>query len=409
MTKKPSYRFAGYIEPWVEKKLGVVAEFTKGKGYSKGDLEISGVPIILYGRLYTNYQTIIDDIDTYVTMKENSVLSEGNEIIVPSSGESSEEISRASVVSKSGVILGGDLNIIKLNATFSSVFVAITLSNGAQQKELSKRAQGKSVVHLHNSDLKEVNLSFPSLHEQTAIGSFFQDIDQLISLQQRKLEVLKEQKKTYLKLLFPAKGQTKPALRFAGFEDDWKEVKLGEVTERITRKNKYLESTLPLTISAQYGLIDQETFFNKKVASKDVSGYYLLKRGEFAYNKSYSSEYPWGAVKRLDNYEKGVLSPLYIVFKPKFIDSDFLAVYYAGSNWHKEVSMRASEGARNHGLLNISPQDFFDTELIVPISSAEQEAIGSFFQDLDKAIAKQEEKVNQLKESKQTLLRKMFI
>ena len=118
-------------------------------------------------------------------MKSHSVLSEGNEIIVPSSGESSEEISRASVVAKKGVILGGDLNIIRLTKKFSSVFVAITLSNGSQQKELSKRAQGKSVVHLHNSDLKEVNLFFPTLPEQAAIGSFFQELDQLITLQQR--------------------------------------------------------------------------------------------------------------------------------------------------------------------------------------------------------------------------------
>ena len=189
--RRPSIRFKSYTEPWEQRKLGEVAEFTKGRGYSKGDIESSGVPIILYGRLYTDYQTIIGDVDTYVTMKNHSVLSEGNEIIVPSSGESSEEISRASVVAKKGVILGGDLNIIRLTKKFSSVFVAITLSNGSQQKELSKRAQGKSVVHLHNSDLKEVNLFFPTLPEQRAIGSFFQELNQLITLQQRELELMR--------------------------------------------------------------------------------------------------------------------------------------------------------------------------------------------------------------------------
>ena len=200
--RRLSIRFKGYTEPWEQRKLGEVADFTKGKGYSKGDIEMSGTPIILYGRLYTNYGTIIDNVDTYVTMKEHSVLSEGNEIIVPSSGESSEEISRASVVAKKGVILGGDLNIIRLNSKFSSVFVAITLSNGSQQKELSKRAQGKSVVHLHNSDLKEVNLFYPTLPEQIAIGSFFQELDQLITLQQRELEILKTMKSTLLKAMF---------------------------------------------------------------------------------------------------------------------------------------------------------------------------------------------------------------
>ena len=199
-----------------------------------------------------------------------------------------------------------------------------------------------------------------------------------------------------------------PSYRFAGYTESWVEKKLGEIVERITRKNKNLESDLPLTISAQYGLIDQETFFNKKVASKDVSGYYLLKKGEFAYNKSYSSDYPWGAVKRLDNYEMGVLSTLYIVFRPNSIDSDFLAVYYDSPKWYKEVSMRAAEGARNHGLLNISPQDFFDTELIFPVNQSEQIAIGSFFQDIDKLISLQQRKLEVLKEQKKTYLKLLF-
>ena len=199
-----------------------------------------------------------------------------------------------------------------------------------------------------------------------------------------------------------------PSYRFAGYTELWVEKKLGEIVERITRKNKNLESDLPLTISAQYGLIDQETFFNKKVASKDVSGYYLLKKGEFAYNKSYSSDYPWGVVKRLDNYEMGVLSTLYIVFRPNSIDSDFLAVYYDSPKWYKEVSMRAAEGARNHGLLNISPQDFFDTELIFPVNQSEQTAIGSFFQDIDQLISLQQRKLEVLKEQKKTYLKLLF-
>lgn len=200
----------------------------------------------------------------------------------------------------------------------------------------------------------------------------------------------------------------KPSYRFADYTEPWVDKKLGELVERVTRKNKNLESDLPLTISAQYGLIDQETFFNKKVASKDVSGYYLLKKGEFAYNKSYSSDYPWGAVKRLDNYEMGVLSTLYIVFRPNSIDSDFLAVYYDSPKWYKEVSMRAAEGARNHGLLNISPQDFFDTELIFPVNQSEQTAIGCFFQDIDQLIILQQRKLEVLKEQKKTYLKLLF-
>lgn len=401
MTKQPSYRFVRYTEAWEQRKLGEVAQYRNGKAH-ENCIDENGKYIVVNSKFIST-----DGEVKKFSNKKNEALFENEIAFVLSDVPNGRAIARTFWVEKNDKYTLNQriAGITPIGETFP-YFLYILMNRHPYFLAFD---DGAKQTNLSVSDVMGFEAYYPKYSEQQKIGAYFRNLDHLITLQQRKLEVLKEQKKTYLKLLFPTKGQTKPALRFAGFEDDWKEVKLGEVTERITRKNKHLESTLPLTISAQYGLIDQETFFNKKVASKDVSGYYLLKRGEFAYNKSYSSEYPWGAVKRLDNYEKGVLSPLYIVFKPKFIDSDFLAVYYASSNWHKEVSMRASEGARNHGLLNISPQDFFDTELIVPISSAEQQAIGTFFQDLDKAIAKQEEKVNQLKESKQTLLRKMFI
>ena len=164
---------------------------------------------------------------------------------------------------------------------------------------------------------------------------------------------------------------------------------MGDLTERVTRKNQDLVSELPLTISAQYGLIDQNEFFEKRVASKDVSGYYLIKNGEFAYNKSTSSDAPWGAIKRLDRYENGVLSTLYIVFAIKDnvpIDSDFLVSYYSTNLWHKGIHEIAAEGARNHGLLNIAPSDFFGTKLMVPQDIEEQRKIGKYFAQLDTLI-----------------------
>ncbi|HZJ77256.1 MAG TPA: restriction endonuclease subunit S [Clostridia bacterium] len=188
----------------------------------------------------------------------------------------------------------------------------------------------------------------------------------------------------------------------------WVQRKLGEVAERVVRKNKNLESLLPLTISAQYGLIAQNEFFDKQIASRDVSGYFLVKKGEFAYNKSYSNGYPWGAVKRLDGYEMGVLSTLYIVFEPTDIDSEFLVQYYETSNWHTEVAIRAAEGARNHGLLNISPSDFFDTDLLIPTITEEQTAIGSFFRTLDDTITLHKRKLDGLKELKSGYLQVMF-
>ncbi|WP_370854676.1 restriction endonuclease subunit S [Megasphaera sp.] len=202
-----------------------------------------------------------------------------------------------------------------------------------------------------------------------------------------------------------------PTIRFRGFTDDWEQRKLGEIVDRVTRKNKNLEATRPLTISAQYGLIDQSEFFDKRVASKDISGYYLIKNGEFAYNKSTSTDAPWGAIKRLDLYKNGVLSTLYIVFSihnSQMVDSNYLASYYETHFWHKEIHAIAAEGARNHGLLNITPDDFFSTSLLLPRSSEEQKKIGFFAHKLDHLIILHQRKLNQLKTLKKYFLQNMF-
>ena len=172
-----------------------------------------------------------------------------------------------------------------------------------------------------------------------------------------------------------------------------------------------MESQTPLTISAEYGLIDQNKFFGKRIAAKDLSNYYLIQKGEFAYNKSTSNDAPWGAIKRLDCYNNGALSTLYIVFKikdNKSCYSDFLVTYYGTSLWHKGVKEIATEGARNHGLLNISPSDFFRTKLVIPQDFEEQRKIGAFFTQLDNTITLQQRKLNSLQKLKKGILQKMF-
>jgi len=200
--KVPELRFAGFDEEWEQHKLGDLANFSKGKGYTKNDLIEKGSPIILYGRLYTSYETIIKEVDTFVDVKDKSMFSEGNEVVVPASGETAEDISRASVIGKEGIILSGDLNIIKPKEEINSVFLALTISNGPQQKEMTKRAQGKSVVHLHNSDLKQVELIYPSSEEQKKIGVFFEQFDDNISFHQNKINQLKSLKVLSLKKMF---------------------------------------------------------------------------------------------------------------------------------------------------------------------------------------------------------------
>ena len=203
-----------------------------------------------------------------------------------------------------------------------------------------------------------------------------------------------------------------PRCFLGSFDFSWEQRKLGELVDRVVRKNTNNESTLPLTISAQYGLVDQITYFNNRVASRDVSNYYLVLNGEFAYNKSTSDGYPFGAVKRLDLYEKGVLSTLYIVFAPKKeqqIDSDYLTVFFDTDRWHKGVAERAAEGARNHGLLNISAEDFFDIDLSVPKDIVEQKQIGAFIRQLDNLITLHQRKCANLCSPSQVVFSLLFV
>jgi type I restriction enzyme S subunit len=201
--KVPEIRFAGFTGDWEQRKLGDMVTFSKGTGYSKSDLQGEGTPIILYGRLYTKYETVISDIDTFAEEKPNSVLSKGREVIVPASGETAEDISVASVVEKEGVLLGGDLNIITPPENLDSAFLALSISNGKPHNDMAKMAQGKSVVHLHNSDLAKIDLPYPSYKEQCKISSHFTKIDNLITLHQRKSDSLKEIKKFMLQNMFP--------------------------------------------------------------------------------------------------------------------------------------------------------------------------------------------------------------
>lgn len=202
----------------------------------------------------------------------------------------------------------------------------------------------------------------------------------------------------------------KPEIRFNGFEGEWVTTTLGDIAVRVVSKNEDNSITLPLTISAQYGLISQTEFFNSRIAAKDVRGYYVIKKGEFAYNRSTSDFSPFGAVKRLDGYEAGVLSTLYIVFRlsSEQIQSNYLVNYFSTSNWYQHITESAAEGARNHGLLNITAEDFFKTPIKAPIRTEEQEKIASFLTTLDKLIAKLEAKLDKLRKLKQALLEKMF-
>ena len=198
----PEVRFAGFTEAWEQRKAIYLGRFSKGSGYSKADLVPNGIPIILYGQLYTNYQFAISEVNTYVLRKKNSILSKGNEVIIPASGETAEDIARASSIKKRGIILGGDLNIIEPIPSVNSEFLALSISNGYPHRILAQKAQGKSVVHIHNSDIQDVPIAYPSREEQSRIAEFFRHLDRLVTLHQRKVELLQNIKKACLEAMF---------------------------------------------------------------------------------------------------------------------------------------------------------------------------------------------------------------
>ena len=199
--------------------------------------------------------------------------------------------------------------------------------------------------------------------------------------------------------------EKRPKLRFPGFDDPWKAEKLSDFAERVTRKNTNNKTSLPLTISSKDGLVDQISYFNKTVASKDMSGYYLLKNGEYAYNKSYSVGYDFGSVKRLDRYDMGALSTLYICFALKKHDSDFIKAYFDSLKWYREIYMISAEGARNHGLLNVPTDEFFDTKHYIPQDLAEQRKIANFMIALERRIVAQQSLVDNLKKYKRGVVK----
>ena len=258
--------------------------------------------------------------------------------------------------------------------------------------------------------LLKLEVSLPPISEQKKIAKLLSLLDERIATQNKIIEDLKKLKSAIIEKVFCSPNKRNPMCRIEGFEQALSTYKMSDFSSRIATKNKDSKCSLVLTIAAQYGLVNQESFFNKSVASENLTGYYLLHKGEFAYNRSYSAGYDWGAVKRLDNYDEGVLSTLYICFKinETIVDSDYLTYYFESTKWHRGLSDIAGEGARNHGLLNVSITDYFNTKHRFPVIE-EQKAIAKMLN----TITEKERKATLLGEcyqkQKQYLLRQMFI
>ncbi len=300
------------------------------------------------------------------------------------------------------------INSVVVNEKNNNDFVYYAISR-AFPRYLSEVGV-QAVPILSKSNFEKLPNYTTSRNEQDKIGYFLNLLDERIATQNKIIEDLKKLKSAIIDLLFCSPKEEYPRKRVTGFSDAWGLVKLSDICDRITTKNSESTCSLVLTVAAQYGLVSQLDFFNKSVASENLESYYLLEKGDFAYNKSYSSDYSWGAVKRLDLYPQGVLSPLYICFRPNpsRIDSDYLALYFESRKWHKGIADIAGEGARNHGLLNISVGDFFETKHRIP-SLAEQRKIATILNGLTAKISHNQALLTAFVQQRKYMLAKMFI
>ena len=370
--KKPKIRFKGYQEDWEQRKLDDVLERRieqrqQSEEYPRLAFASGQGVIPLSERKTNNREQLTKDEFT-----KKYLVTELDDIVYNPANVKYGAIDR----NKCGRGLISPIYVTFTTSEISGFIERIVTSHDFQQKAL-KFEEGTVTKRqsVNPEDFLTIDIWVArQREEQRKISKYFDNLDHLITLHHRKY------------------------MKYADLSVfDWEQRKLVDLVDRVTRKNQDLVSELPLTISAQYGLIDQNEFFDKRVASKDVSGYYLIENGEFAYNKSTSTDAPWGAIKRLDRYKNGVLSTLYIVFGIKEnnpVDSDFLVSYYSTNLWHKGIHEIAAEGARNHGLLNIAPADFFETKLMIPQDIEEQKKIGKYFEELERLITLHHRKQN---------------
>ena len=411
-TNVPEIRFAGFTDPWEQRKLGELCTISKGYGYSKADIKDAGTPLILYGRLYTQYESRIDDVDTFAVEQEGSLLSKGNEVIVPASGETAEDIAVASSVRRSGVIFGGDLNVVTPVSKLDPDYIALAITYSKAHDDLAKRAQGKSVVHVHGNDIAEVEVSYPSESEQKRISSVVLNLDSLITLHQRKHDKLVQLKKSMLDKMFPKPGETEPEIRFAGFTDPWEQRKLGELLlfqNGFNGSSESFGSGIPL-ISVMDVLDDEfithETVRGKARLNCEEASRYCVEYGDVLFQRSSENQEDAGTSNvYLDQHVSSAFGGFVIRGKKVGEYNPIFIKYLLGSSFIREQITHRAQGAQH---INVSQDTLADVVLLMP-SMREQEAVGLVFLYLDNLITLDQRKLELLRNTKKSLLERMFV
>lgn len=335
-------RFPEFQGEWQEERLSDIANLSKGIGISKDQLSADGEPCILYGELYTKYksETIKEVISKTNIDNTKLVKSKANDVIIPCSGETAEEIATARCVLKDDILLGGDLNIIRLHG-YDGSFMSYQL-NGKRKYDIAKVAQGVSVVHLYGEHLKNIKTINPSLNEQKKIANLLSLLDERISTQNKIIEDLKKLRSAIIEREYTFKVQTHSHI--------------GDFIEQNSNRNKDNIIQNVLSVSNRQGFIRQrEQFEDRSIASDDTSNYKIVARNDFAFNPARINV---GSIARLTTFEKGIVSPMYICFHTKnSILPEYLSFYFETKQFFSEIQKRLEGSVRQclsyEGLCNI--------------------------------------------------------
>lgn len=377
---------------WEVVKLGDICKFYKGKGISKNDISKNGINCIRYGELYTIYDEKINKIYSKTNLNpKNLFLSKFNDIIIPSSGETAIEISKASCVLLDNVALGGDLNVLRTKE--NGIFISYYLNHMAKN-EIAKLAQGFSIVHLYEKELKTLKIPLPQLKEQRKIAEILSSYDEAILLTSNLISAKKEFKKALMQNLLTAK------IRFPNFNGIWKEVKLGKfIKEQTIRNTKNIN--LVLSVTNKFGFVEQSNYFEKEVASKDTSNYKVIKNGNFAYNPSRINV---GSIALLENFEVGILSPMYVIFDClDGINKKFLKYWLQSHNFTGNLYKYLAGSVRE----TLKFKDMKNFKIKLP-NLAEQTKIAEILSSVDDEIDLLNQKLEQLNLQKRGIMQNLL-
>lgn len=399
----PTLRFKEFEGAWSLKKIGDISDcIVPGRNKPKtfnGDIPWVTTPD-LKNKVYVS-DTLSD---CYIS--ENEAKNVGSKIVpINSVVMSCVGDLGLFAINTAPIVINQQLHAFLLDSDkFNPIFILNALSRN--QNYIDKIATKTALPYLNKDNCNSIPLFITTFTEQTKIASFLSAVDEKISQLNQKHRLLCEYKQGMMQKLFSQQ------IRFKADDGsefgEWGKIQLKDVAERVTRKNKE-DNQNALTISAQMGLVNQQDYFSKQIASRDLSKYYLLHKGEFAYNKSYSAGYPMGAIKRLKLYEKGVVSTLYICFALNDqLNAGFFEHYVESGALVSELEKIAQEGARNHGLLNISLQEFFEVSFVKPCLE-EQIKIANFLSAIDQKIEVVAQQIEQVKTWKKGLLQQMFV